>query len=292
MYSIDRLATLLPEPAPAVLAAFVDEDERDVPRAGGPIGAARHVALDAGRILGGAYAFLIAATPEQRAKVDATLALVALGVHKALELRAAVDAGAGAGGAESTALMVAQEAAREAFRSGVLLRERTETLLKGIAGRSADLRARVELAAGTAASGEELASGLAALAALLREWMSHRGDKIAARVEVFGATDARARGLDEAVANVRETDKVAEAGTTAKVRQLQADYLVGLNAHILGELVRAFEVAHDADPAIPRLLPIASRRLLVRVPRQKWVRRSAQPEPVEAPPRPPTLPLG
>ena len=36
----------------------------------------------------------------------------------------------------------------------------------------------------------------------------------------------------------------------------------GANLLLLGHIVQVFEAAHDLDPTIPRLVPIATRRLL------------------------------
>ena len=108
------------------------------------------------------------------------------------------------------------------------------------------------------------ASWLESLATLMRELLGHKKDALATRAKLFRMTEARAAALDKAALAVRETAKAADARSVAKVRQLEIDLWDGVNLHLLGEVIHAFEGAHDMDASIPRLVPIATRRLLAR----------------------------
>lgn len=98
-------------------------------------------------------------------------------------------------------------------------------------------------------------------------------------VALFGANEARALKLETAAKRIREAASAANAKSVTKVRQLEIDFMDGVNLHVLGELIHAFEAAHDMDASIPRLVPIATRRLLAR----HSARNASKPAPESAP---------
>ncbi|MDC3953464.1 hypothetical protein [Polyangium jinanense] len=278
-FTLDALHQKLGTPDQALVDAIVDEETREEFIALGSQIASRHILSDAPRIYGVAYAFLSTATEAQRDKIDVSQDLVAVGVHLARELTELNNGTRKAGEEADAGRSQAEREAAAAFAEGLGLRTRTVKLLKGIAGRDANERKRVDDRTGTAENAEALAQGLEAQAALLRELLAHESDKIAKRLALYGATEARAKKLDDAAARVRATAKAADARSVAKVRQLEIDFMDGVNLHVLGELIHAFEAAHDMDASIPRLVPIATRRLLAR----HGARRAAEVAP-EAPP--------
>jgi hypothetical protein len=262
--SLEALHTKLGKPDPVLVEALSDEETREEFVALGSQIASRHILSDAPRIYGVAYAFLSTATVAQRETIDVSLDLLAVGVFLALELQGLhADTRKANDGADAERSH-AQREASTAFTDGLALRTRTVKLLKGIAGRAANDRKRVDDQTGTAETAESLAQGLEAQAALLREFLGHKQDKVATRVALFGANEARALKLEEAAKRIRETASAADARSVTKVRQLEIDFMDGVNLHVLGELIHAFEAAHDADASIPRLVPIATRRLLAR----------------------------
>lgn len=273
--SLEELQIKLGKPDPALVAAISDEETREEFIALGSQIASRHILSDAPRIYGVAYAFLSTATVAQRETIDVSLDLLAVGVFLALDLRAL---NAGTRKANDDAEAERSQADREAaaaFTDGLALRTRTVKLLKGIAGRGANDRKRVDDQTGTAETAESLAQGLDAQASLLREFLGHSNDKIAVRVALYGANEARALKLEEAAKRIRETASAADARSVTKVRQLEIDFKDGVNLHVLGELIHAFEAAHDMDASIPRLVPIATRRMLAR----HTARKASEPAP-------------
>jgi hypothetical protein len=262
--TLEALQDKLGKPDPTFVEAIADEQTREEFVALGSQIASRHILSDAPRIYGVAYAFFSTATDTQRETIDVSQDLIAVGVFLALELRA-LHAGTRKANDEADAgRSRADREAAAALTDGVALRTRTVKLLKGIAGRGANDRKRVDDQTGTAETAESLAQGLEAQAALLREFLGHTQDKIAARIALFGANEARALKLEETATRIRETASAADARSVSKVRQLEIDFMDGVNLHILGELIHAFEAAHDTDASIPRLVPIATRRLLAR----------------------------
>jgi hypothetical protein len=89
--------------------------------------------------------------------------------------------------------------------------------------------------------------------------------------------------IGEVVAHIRETAREADARSVSKVRQLEVDFMDGVKLHVLGELIHAFEAAHDMDASIPRLVPIATRRLLARHRARKAPEETPAPKPVAVP---------
>ncbi len=277
--SLEELQIKLGKPIPALVEAIGDEETREEFVALGSQIASRHILSDAPRIYGVAYAFLSTATVAQKETIDVSLDLLAVGVFLALELRALNAGTRKANDGADTDRSQAEREAAAAFTDGRALRTRTVKLLKGIAGRGANDRKRVDDQTGTAENAESLAQGLEAQATLLREFLGHTQDKIAGRVALFGANETRAFKLENAAKRIRETASAADARSVSKVRQLEIDFLDGVNLHVLGELIHAFEAAHDTDASIPRLVPIATRRLLAR----HSARNGSEPVPAPAP---------
>lgn len=246
----------------------MDAESRDAFIEAGSTIASRHVLSDAPRILGTAYQFLTTAGADLVGRVDASLELVAVGVSKALELRALLANTHRTQSSDGVEMATAEKTARAAFEQAILLRDQTETLLRALAGRAEVLRSRIGDTAGTAETAEALAQGLEALAKQLRVFLADKTPALVQRVKLFKASEARAKLLDQTAALVRSTAQAADARAAAKVRQLEIDCLDGENLHILGELIRAFEAAHDAHAGIPRLIPIATRRLLGKRPKR------------------------
>jgi hypothetical protein len=96
----------------------------------------------------------------------------------------------------------------------------------------------------------------------MREFLGPTNDSIAGRAKLYRMTEAWAVTPDVAAKHVRQTAITADAQSVARVRQLEIDCLDGVNLPVLGEVIHAFEGAHDMDASIPRLVPIATRRLL------------------------------
>ncbi|MFO0659793.1 MAG: hypothetical protein U0165_08185 [Polyangiaceae bacterium] len=127
---------------------------------------------DAPRIYGIAYQFLTSASEKQLDGIDISLELISVGVHLAIELRTLTNKSRKSDDAGAAERADAERAASTAFTSALALRTQTVRLLKGIAGRSAELRKRVDERTGTAETAEALAQGLEAQAKLMREFLS------------------------------------------------------------------------------------------------------------------------
>ena len=67
-----------------------------------------------------------------------------------------------------------------------------------------------------------------------------------------------------------------------KVTQGDLDRSDGVNIHLLTLIIRAFENGHEQDPTIPRLVPIATRRLFTRTAKKRGEGAEAEEEPEAA----------
>lgn len=82
----------------------------------------------------------------------------------------------------------------------------------------------------------------------------------------LGNLDAEyAKELEEAAARVKDASAAAKKRPEGgKVTQGELDRADGINILLLGQVIRAFDAAHDRDPTIPRLVPISTRRVFNR----------------------------
>ncbi|MBI5495033.1 MAG: hypothetical protein HY904_08385 [Deltaproteobacteria bacterium] len=262
---LDELAARLPPHNATQLAAVTNATSREgFVELGRQIVSAK-VVTDVNRVYSRSFEFWNSATDDQKALlVGFSLEYLSMAVGQACHLRdvsSATAAGAGGGVSDKA---TREAAARTAFTAGLKLRNHAETVLINCAGMNPEHRTRVRTAMGTAETFETLANGLEAAAKVAREFLQTRDTDLAARVKLARLSEAYAARVEAAGKQVREKGRAAAAPSTGRVAQGELDYLDGLNLHLLSEIIHAFDAAHDLDPTIPRLVPIATRRLLGR----------------------------
>ena len=104
---------------------------------------------------------------------------------------------------------------------------------------------------------------MARLVVIGREIVGHKKDAVAARAKLARLQAAYLDEAENLAKEVRATARAATArGASTKAAQGDIDFLDGVNLRLLGDMIDAFESAHDLDPSIPWLVPIATRRLL------------------------------
>jgi len=120
----------------------------------------------------------------------------------------------------------------------------------------------VDGAVGTAEDGAALARGLDGLASVGHKLLQHKKDAVAKRAKLMRVDAAYLARIAAAAKQVHETAAAAAArGGGKAVTQGALDREDGVNAILLGHVIDVFEAAHDVDPTLPRLVPIATRRL-------------------------------
>ncbi|WP_434042356.1 MULTISPECIES: hypothetical protein [Sorangium] len=270
-HALELLAATVGEPPKSSLKAILaGTTDADLVSIGKTILSSR-IVTDAARIYRKAWDFYQQATDEQKRRLRGfSKPLLALAVQQALALekldrqRATTNASAGVARA-------GRDKASEAAQSRAIeLRDQAYDALRDASGRDEKLRAQVDAAFGTAATGETLAGGLQQTAKLLRRWLKGDDEALAGRLELASLDESYAKELEDAARDLR----VAVADATnrpadAKVTQGALDRADGINILIMGQIIRAFDGAHGIDPTIPRLVPISTRRLFNRNTKKK-----------------------
>jgi len=112
--------------------------------------------------------------------------------------------------------------------------------------------------------------GLEQLAIVLNSWLkSPAGSPLQPRLALGNLNAQYAQQLAAIATSVRTT--AAQAGERVEAKaaaQAGMDREDGIAILLLGQIVRAFETAHDRDPTIPRLLPNSTGRLFSQPRRQ------------------------
>jgi hypothetical protein len=264
VFTLDELAAKLEAPDPALLAALMDDESREGYVAVGAEIASSRVLTDVERLYSKAFEFWSHATSAQKDElVGFSPELLAVAVEQARALRDLNDAASrethtGRGERDQR-----RSAAVGAFQRALGLRDQLHRVLLGIAGRNARLRKQVNGATGTADRAEDLAQGIEALVALGKKVLGHHGDAVARRAAAARLAEPYLDKVTAAAVLARQTDRDV-GGPPPRIGQADLDLADGINLHLLSNVVQAFEAAHDLDSTIPRLVPIATRRLLGR----------------------------
>lgn len=261
--TLAELKDALPAPSTDLVAKLLaDLDKAELVALGAQI-ASERVLVDDRRVYGLAHAFWSKASDAQKATlVGFSEELLAVAVHQALALEAALAATSSAGSASAAARDVASVTAKAEFRRGVVARDQAVSALTTVVGRDKALRERVKRSAGVATNAMLLEDGLKNLADLTDELVAHTGDAIAERAKLARVTAAFATSLRAQAAKVKETSDAAKNPKLVQAADGDLNFLDGVNLHFLSDVIHVFEAAHDVDPTIPRLVPISTRRLL------------------------------
>lgn len=228
--------------------------------------ASSHLIVDATRLYSTAFDVWQQATKEQKETLRGFSGdLLAIGVARAQRLSDMLDAHEARESAVGAARGARDAAARVAFTAGLTARDQAAKVLRGVAGQDAALVSTISAAIGTAETGAALVKGLRALAATGKKMLEQKKGPVAKRAKLMRVDDAYVASIEAAAARVNDTAVQAGAKTTGKaVTQGALDREDGVNALILKHIIDVFEVAHDIDPTIPRLVPLATRRLFNR----------------------------
>ena len=262
---VGELRKLTGEAAPAAIEALTAGTRPEELVARGATIATSRVVTDCVRIYGQAIDFVHNGPVEARARLrGVTPALLAVAVYFLGRL------------------VVTDRARRERRRSvvqvrskrdltvtrehklGVALRDQAVRTLRDAAATS-EFRVEVEQATGTAENDEALADGLRDLAALHLRWLDGDDQPLKTRLALAALDRPFADELAQASERVRAADEASlNRPAETALSQGVLDYLDGMCLTLLGQLIRAFDSGHAIDPRIPRLPPIATRRVFQR----------------------------
>jgi hypothetical protein len=264
--TLEQIAANLPAADLKMVDAIVEHESRGaLVRLGEKIRSAR-ILTDVARIYALAHAVWAGAGESQKeALVGFSGELLAIAVDRALALRAlACDAQPPAAKGVSP---VAEPAlgAGSAFDRGLARRDHARHVLRAVAGRNAALLTRIEKAAEPVADAPSLAGAIQRLARIGRQFLRSPQEKMKTRVKLARLDESCLARLDDLAREIRRASKTAPDEPQAPhAPQEDIDFLDGVNLVLLSLIVNAFDRAHEIDPSIPRLVPVATRRLIVR----------------------------
>jgi hypothetical protein len=266
VHTLEVLAEEVGKPKLSLLPSLLaGSSDADLVKVGRTIATTR-IVVDTARLYRQAWTWWKDATPEQQKLVrGVTKPLLVLAVHQAYQLELLRQKREGKSATDGASRAGSVKAAAEAFSAGIALRDQAYDTLRDAAGPSAPLRAEVDAAVGTAPNADMLATGLESLRDVLSGWLKSDDKALLDRLELSALDGEYVKELSTAAKRVRRA--VAEVGqqaSTETVTQGALDREDGVNVLLLGQIVRAFDAAHNINPIVPRLLPISTRRLFNR----------------------------
>lgn len=260
--TLEEMAQTLGPADASALAALDPPESQEAFRLMGAQIATDRILVDMNRILGTAFVFWMKASPAQQKKLKGfSQKLLAVAVDRAQALGEMKRAFVSAGVADKSARAGFEASAGAAFNRGLTLREQAETAFRTAIGTDIARKKQLTIAVGTAEDLETLASGLQRLSEFGSDLLSNSNTR--ERAELAGIDSDYVSELAEEAAAARKAAEGASGRLTANLTsQGTLDTLDGLCLDLLSHVVHAFSAARDRDGTIPRLVPLATRRLL------------------------------
>ncbi|WP_437590029.1 hypothetical protein [Sorangium sp. So ce1000] len=271
--TLESLADRLGKPEPGLLEALLDgTTESQLVERGRQIASSR-VLTDMRRLYATAHACWSSASKDKRETLRGfSPELLALAVEQALALERLLEAHESAGQKKDATRATKDAALRERFSRALILRDQAYEVLRGVGGSGKEAREELAQAVGTAEDPGALARGLTQLAALGKRYLAQKKGPLAVRAKLMRLDQDYVERLEETAEELTQAAKTAAARPAGqKVTSGDLDRADGINLILLEQIVRVFERGNEQDPTIPRLVPIATRRLFSRSTRKKAV---------------------
>jgi hypothetical protein len=267
LHTLEILATKVGAAQPGLLDAFIAGTNNEQLTAKGREIATNRLVTDGVRLYQEAYAFWSNASNVQKESLKGfSLPLLTIAVHHLVALHQRQQSIIGSAATDNQSKARRSGDAEVTAANALALRDQAFSALRDAAGLDEGLRAEVAEAVGTAEDVSSLALGLDQLASVLNGWLSFPADSpLQARLALGNLNAPYAQQLAATAGAVRTT--AAQAGERVEAKaaaQAGLDREDGIAILLLGQIVRAFEAAHDLDPTVPRLLPNSTRRLFSR----------------------------
>lgn len=156
-------------------------------------------------------------------------------------------------------------AATTAFDRGTTARDELAAALRTAYKSDKAALKRVDVAYGSAKDAPSLASALLALVKVARGELGQKASKPAARLADGGVDEAYLAGLESLAAEIKTTGEKAKGPRTGHtVTQADLDTQDGVCLVHMERFRELFGPAHDSDPRVPHLVPIATRSFFSR----------------------------
>ncbi|MDC3956440.1 hypothetical protein [Polyangium jinanense] len=205
------------------------------------------------------------ATPAQkRHLLGFSEPLLKVFVHEGKKLADMVAQFDGATDAREASRAAAIAVADQAYRDGMEERDRLVTALDGVSHLEPGLDERVTKATGRVTDFTTLAQSLTSLLKVAKDIRQNPLSKAAKQLEDGGLDTAQIIAFEDMAAKVKSTGELASgARTKGPITQADLDLQDGICLSQMERVMKVFNRAHERDPSIPRLTPIATRRLFV-----------------------------
>jgi hypothetical protein len=262
-YSLEKLQARLGEANEEQVSKFVWGRSNEELVAAGQQVSTNRITTDATRLYGYSTDFYEGATEDQLDVMPSlSLDLLRVGVWSAIKGNQLFKARR-AGRSDATDTQTTLDAVAEEKRTRALaLRGVLYQLLKTIAAGSTDWTTKIDQAYGTYGKTEEAVKSLEGLEKLAREMLTDPTPELKAIIDTTRLSIAWLDRFHQAAEAFKEAAQKAGAVAAAPaVTQGKVDYWDGINLVLLKRVIDIFDAGHDADPTIPRLIPISLRNL-------------------------------
>jgi len=221
------------------------------------------IRTDLVRLGGIAADFYPRATPAQRRLLlGFSSALLGVTVYAGIKLGDMLDHRGSTVGHREGNLAADATTAATLYKEGMSERERLTTALETVVNGDPTLESRVESAHGRVTDHATLSTSLLALVKVGRDLLS---DKASPAGQQLAEGELTTAGLDELAAlaaRVKANGAIAGgARTQGPVSQAALDLQDGICLEYLERMMKIWNGAHQRDPSIPQLFPIATRPL-------------------------------
>ena len=259
----EALALLVPAPTPAQLAMFAIRTPPAALVERGSHIRSEKIRTDMVRLCGIAAEFYPHATEAQRKLLlGFSSALLGVTVYAGIKLGDMLEHRGSTVGHREGNLAADATTAATLYKEGMSERERLTTALETVVNGDPTLESRVESAHGRVTDHATLSTSLLALVKVGRDLLS---DKASPAGQQLAEGELTTAGLDELAAlaaRVKANGAIAGgARTQGPVSQAALDLQDGICLEYLERMMKIWNGAHQRDPSIPQLFPIATRPL-------------------------------
>jgi len=275
----EALVKAVPEPTPAHLELFALRTPPAALIERGSHIRSEKILTDMVRLCGVAAEFYLKATEAQRRLLlGFSSALLSVTVHSGVKLGGMVgDRGATVDEREANRAADMTTAATT-YREGMDERDRLATALEIAVDGELTLETRFDSARGRVTDHPTLTTSLLALVKFARGLLLDKASHAGRQLVEGGLTEA---GLDETTALAARVKSSGANATGARTQgafsKAEIDLQDGVCLAYLERIMKVWNGAHERDPSVPQLLPIATRRMF------SPTRKRAAEAPAEAP---------
>jgi hypothetical protein len=221
------------------------------------------IRTDMVRLCGTAAEFYPHATAAQRKLLlGFSSALLSVTVHSGVALGGLLEQRGGAVGHREGNLAADTTTAATVYTEGMSERERLTTALETVVSGDPTLKTRVDSAHGRVTDHATLSKSLLDLVKVGRGLLLDKASLAGQQLAEGGLTTADLDELAALAAHVKSSGASASgARTQGPVSQAALDLQDGICLEYLERVMKIWNGAHERDPSIPQLLPIATRSL-------------------------------